>query len=237
MIELQSLSAGYDGPPVVRDISLTVNPGEVTALLGINGAGKSTIIKCLMGLIHPSSGKMMMNGSSLHNNSTQQRLQHGLVCVPEDRGLFPNLTVLENLKLGFYAANNTTATLQTHLDECYNLFPKLYDRREQVVATQSGGEQQMLALARGLMASPKYLLLDEPTFGLSPMMMDDVFKLIETLKAKNIGILLVEQNMHRSVLVADSVYLLVNGRITDHANAADIGHNRQWLDKALGVFE
>jgi branched-chain amino acid transport system ATP-binding protein len=211
LLELQGLKAGYGRVEVLRGVDLHVNAGEIVALLGSNGAGKSTLNNTVSGLVRATTGRVMFDGSDLTNCPSRQVVQAGLIQVPEGRRIFPNLTVRENLELGAFARARERRS--TNLDKVYTIFPRLKERVAQLAGTMSGGEQQMLAIGRGLMAEPKLLILDEPSLGLSPLLVEELFGLIRRLHREGLTVLLVEQNVGQSLEIADRAYVMENGSI------------------------
>jgi len=211
LLELQGLKAGYGRVEVLRGVDLHVNAGEIVALLGSNGAGKSTLNNTVSGLVRATTGRVMFDGSDLTNCPSRQVVQAGLIQVPEGRRIFPNLTVRENLELG--AFRRARERRSTNLDKVYTIFPRLKERVAQLAGTMSGGEQQMLAIGRGLMAEPKLLILDEPSLGLSPLLVEELFGLIRRLHREGLTVLLVEQNVGQSLEIADRAYVMENGSI------------------------
>ena len=216
---VRNLRAGYGGSLVLKDISFEVNPGEVVCLLGSNGAGKTSIMNVLSGLLESQSGEVLYDGIDLIALPSHKRVLQGVVLSPEGRKVFPNLTVEENLILGSYN-KNARPQRASKLDATYELFPRLKERRLQKAGLMSGGEQQMLAIGRAMMANPRLLLLDEPSLGLSPKMVLTVFEAIGALaRTANLSILLVEQNTRAALSVAGRGYVLVNGRIVHQGPA------------------
>jgi branched-chain amino acid transport system ATP-binding protein len=221
-LSVQNLRAGYGGSAVLQDISFDVGPGEVVCLLGSNGAGKSTTMGVLTGLVVCQSGHIVYDGSDLIKLPSHERVKRGLVLSPEGRKVFPNLTVAENLMLGSYNPS-ARAGREQKFTEVYDLFPRLKERRQQKAGLMSGGEQQMLAIGRAVMANPRLLLLDEPSLGLSPKMVMTVFEAIGSLaKSANLSILLVEQNTQAALSVANRGYVMANGRIVYSGSADDL---------------
>jgi len=211
LLDIADLVAGYGDVMAVHGVSLRVEPNSVTALLGSNGAGKSTLLRAVAGLLPSRRGRILFKGEDIGRCRSDQRVEQGIVLVPEGRLIFPQLTVEENLRLGAFVAH-ARARLADGLENAYAMFPRLKERRLQQGGTLSGGEQQMLALARGLMARPCLLLLDEPTLGLAPMAAATIFKTIETLKAAGLTVLLAEQDVRRTLTLADQGYVLESGR-------------------------
>ena len=211
LLAVQGLVGGYGQVEVLRGVDLTVNPGEIVALLGSNGAGKSTLANVLCGIYPAWSGGVQFAGANLSGAHYRDVVKAGLIQVPEGRKVFPNLSVLENLELGSFTRARERRT--SNLEKIFNIFPRLKERLSQPAGTMSGGEQQMLAIGRGLMAEPKLLILDEPSLGLSPLLVEDMFTLIAQLRGDGLAILLVEQNVGQSLEIADRAYVLENGSV------------------------
>ncbi len=212
MLQVEGLVGGYEGTQVLHGLSLQVGAGGVTALLGGNGAGKTTLMKTLAGLLPVREGRIRFLGEDITARPSNERVHAGLVLVPEGRMVFPSLTVRENLRLG---AINPRARphWQKSLDHVYHVFPRLLEREAQAAVTLSGGERQMLAIGRGLMAQPRLMLLDEPTLGLSPLMSRQIFELVQRLVADGLTLLLAEQDVRRTLAAAQQAYVVENGRI------------------------
>lgn len=221
ILEVHNLKVSYGCIQALKGISLEVAPGELVALIGSNGAGKTTTLKTLAGLLHPSAGKLHYAGKSLKHSPAHRRVREGLALVPEGRGVFARLTVEENLQMGAYTRNDATE-VATDLERMYALFPRLAERRAQLAGTLSGGEQQMVAMARALMSRPKLLMLDEPSMGLAPMMVAMIFKTIRDISAQGVSILLVEQNAKLALEAAQRGYVLESGLITLSDSAANL---------------
>jgi branched-chain amino acid transport system ATP-binding protein len=212
LLEVKNLNVFYGAVQVLHDVNLTVGAGEIVGLVGANAAGKSTLMFTIAGLRTTHEGQVLLDGVAMDNLPAYERPGRGLVLVPERRRLFPFMTVLENLEVGAYSAAARSVALQT-LDEVFALLPVLAERRKQVAGSMSGGEQQMLAIGRALMAKPRVLLLDEPTEGLAPIYVKLLFDLIIDLRAKGLTVMIVEQNVHHVLHAADRAYVLENGRI------------------------
>jgi branched-chain amino acid transport system ATP-binding protein len=212
LLEVSNLEAFYGHVQVLHDVNITVGDGEVVALVGANAAGKSTLMYSLAGLRTRCSGVVRLGSERIDGLPPYERVLRGLVLVPERRRLFPHMTVLENLEIGAYSQQARAARLET-IERVYALLPVLAERRQQVAGSLSGGEQQMLAIGRALMARPRVLLLDEPTEGLAPMFVARLFEVVESLRRQNFTILIVEQNVHHVLRAADRAYVLENGRI------------------------
>jgi branched-chain amino acid transport system ATP-binding protein len=212
MLELNDIHARYGAITALRGVSITVSEGEMVALLGANGAGKSTTLACIAGVLRPKQGSIVFQGSSIVGKSPEQIARLGISLVPEGRDIFPSLTVEENLRLGAYTRSEKTE-YSRNLGEVFELFPVLKERLQQPGGTLSGGEQQQLAIGRALMSSPRLLMLDEPSLGLAPALVDQIFDLIARLHQRGVTILLVEQNVNRSLEIVDRAYLMNTGLI------------------------
>jgi branched-chain amino acid transport system ATP-binding protein len=212
MLELKNIHARYGAIAALRGISISVSQGELVALLGINGAGKSTTLASIAGVLRPWQGSILFENNSIVGKSPEQIARLGISLVPEGRAIFPSLTVEENLRLGAFTHSERTE-YRRNLGEVYELFPVLKERLQQPGGTLSGGEQQQLAIARALMSSPRLLMLDEPSLGLAPALVDQIFELIARLHQRGVTILLVEQNVDRSLAIVDRAYLMNTGLI------------------------
>ncbi len=211
MLHVENLRSGYGRVEVLRGVTLQVQPGEVVALLGSNGAGKTTLNNTVCAVVPASAGQVRFDGRDITHAHYRQVVQAGLIQVPEGRKIFPNLTVLENLELGSFT--RARARRASNLQRVLDLFPRLQERLAQQAGTLSGGEQQMLAIGRGLMAEPRLLILDEPSLGLSPLLVEELFALISRLHADGLAVLLVEQNVAQSLAIASRAYVLENGSL------------------------
>lgn len=218
LLELSGLEVRYGAVPALRAIDLEVHEGEIVALLGANGAGKTTTLRTISGLARPTAGQVLFDGRELNGLAPHAIVGLGIGHVPEGRHIFPRLSVLENLEIGAYLKRGS---LKPELDRAFSLFPRLAERRRQLGGTLSGGEQQMLAIGRALMSDPRLLLLDEPSMGLAPLVVEAIFSIIEQIRATGATILLVEQNAAQALRMADRGYVLENGRIVlaDQASA------------------
>ena len=213
MLKLEDLSVFYSGIHALRGIDMEVPEGKIISLIGANGAGKSTMLNAIVGLVKPASGKITWNGEDITSGDPKDIVSRGLVLIPEGRHIFPNLTVYENLLLGAYSRKDHDGIKQDR-ERCFELFPRLKERHRQHGGTLSGGEQQMLAVARGLMARPKLLMLDEPSLGLAPLISKMIFDIIREINRNGTTILLIEQNAHAALEIADYAYVLETGVIT-----------------------
>jgi branched-chain amino acid transport system ATP-binding protein len=212
LLDFQNVQARYGAIVALRGISIQVNEGELVALIGVNGAGKTTVLSTIAGVLKPSQGTITFHAESLVGKSPEQIARRGISLVPEGRDIFPSLTVGENLRLGAFIRRDR-AEYQRDLDEVFSLFPILGERLNQPGGTLSGGEQQQLAIARALMSHPKLLMLDEPSLGLAPALVDQIFELVATLHKRGVTILLVEQNVDRTLEIVDRAYLLNTGQV------------------------
>jgi branched-chain amino acid transport system ATP-binding protein len=233
LLDIRRVSAGYGRTEVLRDVDMTIAPGEIVALLGANGAGKSTLNRTISGLLRPRSGAIHFEDRSIDRATPSEIVASGLIHVPEGRKIFPNMTVLENLDLGSY--RRAAARRAHNRERVFATFPRLSERRSQYAGTLSGGEQQMLAIGRGLMAEPKLLILDEPSLGLSPRLVEDLFTLIAKIHADGLAILLVEQNVVQSLAVAARAYILELGEIVLSGAAVELRNNSDLKRAYLGM--
>ena len=233
LLSVDRLRAGYGPVEILRNIDLLVNQGELVALLGSNGAGKTTLNGVMSGLVRAWSGRVLFDGQDLTNAHYRQVVQAGLIQVPEGRKVFPNLNVRENLELG--AFTRARARRATNLDRVFETFPRLRERQTQLAGTMSGGEQQMLAIGRGMMAEPKLLILDEPSLGLSPLLVEEMFTLIAKLREEGLAILLVEQNVGQSLEIADRAYVMENGNIRFSGTPSELLASDSLRQAYLGV--
>ncbi len=234
LLEVSALEAGYGEVHVLEGIGLSVREGSVTAVIGSNGAGKTTLMRVLSGLLAPKAGSIRFAGSEIAAQKPSQRVEQGLVLVPEGRLVFPDLSVADTLRLGAYG-KQARAGWRERLEEMYALFPRLAERRHTRGGSLSGGEQQMLALGRGLMSCPRLLLLDEPSLGLAPVMAQHVFDAIRRIAASGITVCLVEQDVHATLELADYGYVLENGRIVAEDSGAALLASPQIKESYLGL--
>ncbi|HEY2531386.1 MAG TPA: ABC transporter ATP-binding protein [Xanthobacteraceae bacterium] len=232
MLAVKGLYSGYGATEVLRNVDLAVKPGEIVAVLGANGAGKSTLNRTISGVTRAWRGSIRFAGEAIERTPPADIVARGLIQVPEGRRIFPNMTVGENLDLGAYRRGR--ARRQQNRGRVFAIFPRLAERRQQRAGTLSGGEQQMLAIGRGLMAEPALLILDEPSLGLSPLMVDELFALIKDINAQGITVLLVEQNAVWSLQVAQRAYILDNGAVVLQGNAADLLTDPELKRRYLG---
>lgn len=223
MIEVKDLHVRYGAVHAVRGMSFSVAEGELVTLLGANGAGKTSSILCVAGAIKAAGGRVYLDGEDVTSASPEAMLRKGMATVPETRDVFPDLTVDENLTLGAYVRRRDRNGVSEDRSRMFEMFPRLHERREQAAGTLSGGEQQMLVIARALMSRPRILLLDEPSLGLAPAIVDQIFEMIAGLKAQKLTILLVEQNARKALQVADRAYVLRLGKVAGSGTATEIG--------------
>jgi branched-chain amino acid transport system ATP-binding protein len=232
VLEIAGLRAGYGAIEILRGVDLAVGAGEIVALLGSNGAGKSTLNNNVSGLFRPFGGAIRFEGQEIAGSSSRRIVEAGLIQVPEGRRVFPNLSVRDNLELGSYRRGKPNRA--RNLDRVATIFPRLRERWSQFAGTLSGGEQQMLAIGRGLMGEPRLLILDEPSLGLSPLLVEEMFTLIGRLNTDGLAILLVEQNVVQSLAVAHRAYVLENGRIALSGQASELAENPELRKSYLG---
>lgn len=224
LLKVEDLSVNYGVIPALKKINFVVNEGEVVALIGANGAGKTTTLHTITGLVPKAGGKIIFDGRDITNKPAHEIVKMGMAHVPEGRRVFPDLSVYQNLMLGAYTRKDQNEIKQT-LEEVYGHFPRLKERYKQPAGTLSCGEQQMLAMGRALMSKPKMLLMDEPSMGLSPIFVNEIFKIIEKVSKQGVTVLLVEQNAKKALNIADRAYVLETGSITMSGKADDLLHN------------
>lgn len=234
MLEVKDLEVYYGLIQAIKGVSFEVNQGEVIALIGANGAGKTTILHTITGLIQPKAGKVLFEGTDITKVPGHKIVSMGMAHVPEGRRVFANLSVYQNLKMGAYTQKDKNA-IEENLERIYKHFPRLEERKNQMAGTLSGGEQQMLAMGRALMSSPKMILMDEPSMGLSPLLVKEVFSIIEYCHESGITILLVEQNAKMALGIADRAYVLETGNITMSGDAKEMLENEDVKKAYLGV--
>ena len=233
LLTVRDLCAGYGETEVLRGIDLSVNAGEIVAVLGSNGVGKSTLNRTISGIVRARAGSIHFGGVAIERAKPAEVVARGLIHVPEGRRIFPNLSVRENLDLGSYRRGKERRA--ENRDRVFATFPRLFERQSQRAGTLSGGEQQMLAIGRGLMAEPKLLILDEPSLGLSPLLVEEMFALIARINAGGMSVLLVEQNVVQSLEVANRAYILAEGKFVMSGKAADIGADPELKRTYLGM--
>ena len=234
MLEVSNLEVNYGLIKAIKGVSFELNEGEIVALIGANGAGKTTILQTISGMLNPAAGEIFFEGNKINKIPGHKIVTMGMAHVPEGRRVFANLSVYENLKMGAYTIKDKKQIEKT-LEMIYEHFPRLAERRNQAAGTLSGGEQQMLAMGRALMSEPKLILMDEPSMGLSPLLVKEVFKIIAYCKEQGISVLLVEQNAKMALGIADRAYVLETGNITLSGKASDLLENDEVKKAYLGV--
>ena len=232
MLKLENVSTFYGSVPVLRNVNIEVSKGSITCLLGSNGAGKTTTIKTILGLVGPSSGQVVFNGQCSNNLSTEKIVHMGVGVSPEGRRVFPKMTVEDNLLVGA-CCNPDKASIKRNIERAYTLFPRLAERRWQMAGTMSGGEQQMLAISRALMSNPEIVLLDEPSLGLAPLVVNDIFSTIKEINKEGTTVLLIEQNGFKALAMADKAYLLQKGEIIASCSSDDPGSKERLKNSYL----
>jgi len=233
MLEVQDLEVYYGAIHALKGISFSLNKGEIVTLIGANGAGKSTTLNTISGLLRPRTGHIFFQGEEITQTLSEDIVRRGIIQVPEGRKIFATLTVMENMEMGAFSKNDK-AQLEKSAQDVFQRFPRLSERRSQLGGTLSGGEQQMLAIARGLMATPNLLLLDEPSMGLSPLLVEQIFTIIRDINDQGVSILLVEQNAQMALSIADRAYVLETGQIVMQGPAQELLHNDLVIEAYLG---
>ncbi|UQZ35199.1 ABC transporter ATP-binding protein [Paenibacillus sp. PK3_47] len=232
MLSVEGINVYYGAIHALKDLSIHVNEGEIVTLIGANGAGKSTLLKTLSGLLKPKTGAIQFLGKPITNQSVQAIVKEGLIHCPEGRRVFANMSVEENLELGAYLQNS--GSLAADFEKIYTTFPRLLERKKQLAGTLSGGEQQMLAMGRAMMGHPKLLLLDEPSMGLAPLLVQDIFRIIQEVNAAGTTVLLVEQNAHQALKIAHRAYVLETGRVVLEGDAQELADSEDIKVAYLG---
>jgi len=235
LLEIKDLKVAYGKIQAVKGISLHINAGEIVTLVGANGAGKTTLLKTISGLLKPSSGVINFEGKDIQGINPHNRVLEGLCQAPEGRGIFPGMTVLENLEMGKYARKDWKNELKEDLDRIYTLFPRLKERQSQAGGTLSGGEQQMLSIGRALMSRPRLLLLDEPSMGLAPKFIQQIFNIIREIQTQGVSILLVEQNAAQALSCANRAYILETGSIVKEGAGKELLNDEAIKKAYLGT--
>ncbi len=231
ILEIKNLSVSYGGIEAIKNISFDVEEGKIVTLIGSNGAGKSSTLRSIAGIVKAKYGEVLFEGKNILGMAPDQIVKHGITLVPEGRHVFPNLTVLENLKIGAYLRKDN---INEDLEYVYSLFPRLKERSWQLAGTLSGGEQQMLAVGRALMARPKLVMMDEPSLGLAPLVVQGIFDIIRTINQQGITVLLIEQNANMALKVADSAFVMQTGEITLRGTGAELLANEEVKEAYLG---
>lgn len=234
MLLVEHLCAGYEGTPILNDLSFHVEKGKIVALLGSNGAGKTTALRSIVGKIKPTAGDIFYEGNSILDIPTYKMVELGISMVPEGRLLFGKMTVADNLKMGSYRVKNKKS-IQKKLDEIYDIFPKVKERKDQLAETLSGGEQQMVAIARGLMSQPKLLILDEPSLGLAPKIVKEMFEFINEINRMGVTIIIVEQNAIDTLQLVHYAYLINSGQNVLEGKGEELIHNKKVKEIYLGL--
>lgn len=234
MLKVENLNAWYEHSHIVQGVSLEVRPGEIVTIMGRNGAGKTTTLRAIMGMVTKRNGKVVFDGKEIQAQPTHMRFRYGLGYVPEERRIVPGLTVLENLRLGLLGLSNP-GDEEMIIDRIAETFPRLKERITQEGTSLSGGEQQMLAIARAMVSDPKMILLDEPSEGIMPVLVDEMFELFQHMKEQGTTILLVEQNVERALLISDRAYIMDNGEIVHHDLASNLLADRAIQERYCSV--
>ncbi len=232
-LDIEGVTTAYDKADVLDGVSLKIEPGSITCLLGSNGSGKTTLIRSILGLTPPRAGRIVFDGIDITTLPTHKVIAAGIACIPEGRKVFPKLTVEENLRLGAYGETSDTVTRE-RMAETYRLFPRLTERRAQLAGTMSGGEQAMVSIGRGLMRAPKLLLIDEPSLGLSPLLVKDNFNIIRQINERGITVFLVEQNVHQTLAISHYGYVLSKGRVVASGTPAEIADRKEVREAYFG---
>jgi branched-chain amino acid transport system ATP-binding protein len=235
LLDIKNLKVSYGKIEAIKGISLNVGQGEIVTLVGANGAGKTTLLKTISGILKPSAGVISFEGKDIQSIAPHNRVLAGLCQAPEGRGIFPGMTVLENLEMGKYSRPEWKKELQEDLDRVYTLFPRLKERQSQAGGTLSGGEQQMLSIGRALMSRPRLLLLDEPSMGLAPMFIQQIFKIIREIQAQGVSILLVEQNAAQALSCANRAYIMETGNIVKEGSGKELLNDEAIKKAYLGT--
>jgi branched-chain amino acid transport system ATP-binding protein len=230
---VDGLYTAYDKADVLEDVTLTAEPGRITCLLGSNGSGKTTLIRSILGLTPPRRGIIRFAGSELTRLPTHRVIATGIACIPEGRRVFPKLTVHENLRIGAYQ-ETSEQIVQERLARVYDAFPRLAERQRQLAGTMSGGEQAMISIGRGLMSAPRLLLIDEPSLGLAPILVQENFRIIESINRQGITVFLVEQNVHQTLAISHFGYVLSKGRVVAQGTPEELGRSREVHEAYFG---
>ena len=233
MLEINHLNVYYHAIHALKDVSLELERGEIVAIIGANGAGKTTTLNAISGILTPASGQMLLNNQDLMQMRPAEIVKHGIVQVPEGRKIFTRMSVKENLEMGAYSLKDQKR-IDENMRKVFKIFPRLEERQRQPGGTLSGGEQQMLAMGRGLMADPQLLLLDEPSMGLAPILVDQIFEVIQEINQRGVSILLVEQNANRALSIADRAYLFETGSVVLTGRASELRENPLVKEAYLG---
>jgi branched-chain amino acid transport system ATP-binding protein len=232
-LDIEGVFAGYDRADVLEGVTLTVEPGRITCLLGANGSGKTTLIRAILGLTPPRAGRIRFDGRDIAGLATHQVVAAGIACIPEGRKVFAKFTVEENLRAGAYQESSDAVT-RARIAEIYEIFPRLGERRAQLAGTMSGGEQAMVSIGRGLMRAPKLLLIDEPSLGLSPLLVKENFNIIRRINERGITVFLVEQNVHQTLAIAHTGYVLSKGRVVASGPSQELANRPEVREAYFG---
>ena len=230
---IEQVYAAYDRADVLEGVSLEIEPGRITCLLGANGAGKTTLIRAILGLTPARAGRILLDGRDITSLPTHQIVAAGIACIPEGRKVFPKLTVEENLRVGAYQERSEAVT-RARVEEICRLFPRLDERRAQIAGTMSGGEQAMVSIGRGLMRAPRLLLIDEPSLGLSPILVKENFNIVRKIQERGITVFLVEQNVHQTLAVSHYGYVLAKGRVVAAGTPAELASHKEVQEAYFG---
>ncbi len=233
LLQIEQVYTAYDKADVLQSVSLSVEEGGITCLLGSNGSGKTTLVRSILGLTPARAGRIVFEGNDITRLPTHRIIARGMACIPEGRKVFSKLTVEENLRAGAYRESSDKAA-QRRLGEIYDIFPRLLERRDQLAGTMSGGEQAMVSIGRGLMCAPKLLLIDEPSLGLSPLLVNENFKLIRQIKDRGITVLLVEQNVHQTLAISDFGFVLSKGRVVARGEPSELAARQEFQSAYFG---
>jgi branched-chain amino acid transport system ATP-binding protein len=233
LLQIDEVYTAYDKAEVLQSVSLNVEEGGITCLLGSNGSGKTTLVRSILGLTPARAGRIAFDGEEITRLPTHKIIARGIACIPEGRKVFPKLTVEENLRAGAYRESSDKAT-RHRLGDIYDIFPRLSERRDQLAGTMSGGEQAMVSIGRGLMCAPKLLLIDEPSLGLSPLLVKENFKIIRQIKERGITVLLVEQNVHQTLAISDFGFVLSKGRVVASGTPSELAARQEFQTAYFG---
>lgn len=234
MLKIKNVKAGYGEVQVLNDVSMEIREGEIVSLIGANAAGKSTLLNTISGLIHLTGGSILFQDKPIHGLDAKLRVELGIIQIPEGRKLFPQMSVEDNLLMGGFTAS-ARANAKTNLQKMYDLFPRLRERKRQLAGSLSGGEQQMVAISRGLMAEPKLLMLDEPSLGLAPVIVYDMLETIKTINHSGVTVFLVEQNVNHALKLAERAYVIENGSIVMDGKGSELINNEYVKKAYLGM--
>ena len=233
LLEIENVYTGYASADVLQGVSLSVNAGSITCLLGANGSGKTTLVRSILGLTAPRAGRILFDGTDITRLPTHRIIAAGIACIPEGRKIFPKFSVEENLRAGAYQETSEAVT-RRRIGEIFDIFPRLAERRTQLAGTMSGGEQAMVSIGRGLMRAPKLLLVDEPSLGLSPLLVKENFNIIRQIKARGVTVFLVEQNVRQTLAISQQGYVLSKGRVVAAGTPAELADRAEVREAYFG---